>query len=181
MSVVRWGFGLGATAVLVATGAWVVWPQDVDSDLWREIRPAIEARLVAESHGTGYGESVPELDARWFCHAEALELDERDGVVRAGVDTLCMEYGVQAHALVECSGAHVPQVLRLERDADAVGGYRIVSQEQAPEGAGYAEWTQAHFGHFTRAELDDTVSASPLEAAARTHFGLPADAPVSDC
>ncbi|WP_097265642.1 hypothetical protein [Streptomyces sp. TLI_55] len=179
MSVVRWGFGLGATAVFVATGAWVVWPQDVDSDLWQEIRPAIEARLVAEAHGTGYGETAPELDARWFCHAEALELNERDGVVRAGVDTLCMEYGVQAHALVECSGAHVPQVLRLKRDAD--GGYRIVSQEEPPDGAGYAEWTHTHFGHFTRTELDDTLSTTPLETAARTHFGLAADSSVVRC
>jgi hypothetical protein len=90
-----------------------------------------------------------------------------------------MEYGVQAHTLVECSGAHVPQVLRLERDAD--GGYRILSQEEPPDGVGYAEWTHTHFGHFTRAALDGTLSATPLEAAARTHFGLAADAPVGDC
>jgi len=179
MSVVRWGSGLGATAVLVATGAWVMWPGHVDARLWGEVRPAIEARLVAGSHGTGYGEAEPGLRARWFCRAEALELAEHDGLVRAGVDTLCVEYGVRARTLVECGGAHFPQVIRLRREAD--GDYQVLSQERPPDGAGYAQWKNTHFSALTAARLDNSVSSTPLETAARTHFGLPAGAPVGEC
>jgi hypothetical protein len=166
--------------VLMATGAWARWPTGADPDLWSRVRPAIEARLVEQSRGGGYGESEPGLGARWFCRAEAVELDERGGLVRAGVSTLCVEYGVRAGRLVECSGAEVPQVLRLRREAD--GGYVVVSQEEPPDGAGNAEWLTTHFGHATTAALDTTVPSRPLESAARTHFGLTATAPVDkDC
>ncbi|MFD3933252.1 hypothetical protein [Streptomyces sp. NPDC058614] len=179
MSVRRWGAGLGATAVLVAMGAWVLWPADVDARLWGEVRPVIEARLAADSRGSGYGETVPGLRARWFCRAEAVDLEERDGLVRAGVTTLCMEYGVRGSALVECSGFQYPQVVRLERETD--GGYRVVSREEPPEGAGNAQWTKDHFGFFAESELDGPMSDTPLKTAARAHFGLPADARVTDC
>lgn len=180
MSAGRWVVGGGAAVLLVATGAWALRPVDVDTDLWSRVRPAIEARLVDQARGTGYGESEPGLGARWFCRAQALDLDERDGLVRAGVSTLCLEYGVRGGRLVECSGAEMPQVLRLRREAD--GDYVVVSQEEPPEGAGNAEWLTTHFGHVTTAALDTTVPSTPLESAARTHFGLPATAPVNtDC
>ncbi len=174
-----WVPGVGAVLVLVATGAWALRPVDVDTDLWSRVRPAIEARLVDQARGTGYGESEPGLGARWFCRAQALDLDERDGLVRAGVSTLCLEYGVRAGRLVECSGAEIPQVLRLRREAD--GDYVVVSQEEPPEGAGNAEWLATHFGHATTAALGTTVPSTPLESAPRTHFGLPAGAAVVDC
>ncbi|WP_405907959.1 hypothetical protein OG742_24605 [Streptomyces sp. NBC_00828] len=179
MSVRRWGAGLGATAVLVATGAWVLWPKGVDARLWGEVRPVIEARLAADSRGSGYGETVPGLRARWFCRAEAVDLQERDGLVRAGVTTLCMEYGVRGDALAECGGSKYPQVVRLKRETD--GGYRVVSREEPPDGEGYAEWEKDHFGLFTESELDGAMSDTSLKAAARAHFGLPADARVTDC
>ncbi|MDW4908812.1 hypothetical protein RB628_26595 [Streptomyces sp. ADMS] len=179
-SVGRYASGLGAVAVLMATGAWVLWPTGVDARLWSEVRPVIETRLVAESRGSGYGETVAGLRARWFCRAEALELGRGDdGVVRAGVNTLCMEYGVRGGALVECGGARYPQVVRLERAAD--GGYRVLSQEEPPDGAGYGEWTEDHFGRFAESDADDTMSSTVLEAAARSHFGLPEDARVAAC
>ncbi|MFI1359242.1 hypothetical protein ACH4TV_37575 [Streptomyces sp. NPDC020898] len=179
-SVRVWGTGFGAVAVLVATGSWVMAAQEVDAGLWAEVRPVIETRLVADSRGTGYGETVPGLRARWFCGARALELrEDPGGVVRAGVNTLCMEYGVSGGALVECGGSGYPQVVRLEREAD--GDYRVVSREEPPDGAGYAEWTQDHFGFLTESEVDDTVSPTSLEAAARAHFGLPGDARVTAC
>ncbi|MFJ9816780.1 hypothetical protein ACIRU3_16165 [Streptomyces sp. NPDC101151] len=181
MSVRRWLTGLGATAVLVATGAWAVWPVGVDEHLWSEVRPVIEARLVADSKGSGYGETEPALRARWFCRAQARDLDERDGVVRAGVTTLCMEYGVRAGALMECSGADVPQVVRLQRDAGAHGGYRVVSREKAPDGEGNATWVEGHFSFFADPGPEDTAASTGLEAAARDHFGLPAGAPVKNC
>ncbi|KAF5992468.1 MULTISPECIES: hypothetical protein [Streptomyces] len=53
--------------------------------------------------------------AKWFCRAEALALRENGDRVRAGVDTLCMEYRVRDGALVACGGVHFPQVMRLER------------------------------------------------------------------
>ncbi len=174
-----WGPGVGAVAVLVATGAWARWSSDTDPRLWNQVRPAIEARLVEQSRGAGYGESEAGLRARWFCRAEAVDLDERDGLVRAGVSTLCLEYGVRAGRLVECSGAEVPQVLRLRREAD--GDYVVVSQEAPPDGAGNAEWLTAHFGSITSVGLDTGVSSTPLESAARSHFGLPANSPVSEC
>ncbi|MCX4859326.1 hypothetical protein OG426_24530 [Streptomyces canus] len=174
-----WVPGAGAVLVLVATGVWAMRPSGVDADLWTQVRPAIEARLVDQSRGAGYGESVSGLRARWFCRAEALDLDERDGLVRAGVSTLCVEYGVRAGRLVECSGAEVPQVLQLRWKAD--GDYVVVSQEEPPDGAGNAEWLTTHFGHATTAALDTTVPSGPLESAARTHFGLPAGAAVVDC
>ncbi|MDH6609123.1 hypothetical protein M2164_004758 [Streptomyces sp. SAI-208] len=179
MSAGRWAVGGGAVVVLVATGAWARWQSDADPRLWNQVRPAIEARLVDQSHGTGYGESEPGLGARWFCRAEAVDLDERDGLVRAGVRTLCLEYGVRAGRLVECSGAEVPQVLRLRREAD--GDYTVVSQEEPPEGAGGAEWLTSRFGRATTIALDTGVAAGPLESEARTHFGLPADAPLAEC
>ncbi|MFJ3672046.1 hypothetical protein ACIPSE_36890 [Streptomyces sp. NPDC090106] len=180
MTTGRWVVGGGAVVVLAASAAWVVRPADVDDRLWAQVRPAIEARLVAASQGTGYGESVPRLDAHWFCEAEALELDERDGVVRAGVDTFCVEYGVRAASLVECSSSRFPQVVRLKRGAD--GGYRVLTREEPPDGEGYARWTSSHFGHFAVSELGGAApEPTALEAAARTHFGLPADAPVSPC
>ncbi|OIJ84905.1 hypothetical protein [Streptomyces colonosanans] len=179
MRVRRWWFGLGAVAVLVATGAWVVWPAGVDGYLWSEVRPVIEARLVADAKGSGYGETEPALRARWFCGAKARDLDEKDGVVRAGVTTLCVEYGVRNGALVECSGVDVPQVVRLKRDAD--GAYRVVSREEAPDGEGYGKWVEDHFSFFAEPGPADSVSSAGLEAAARDHFGLPADAPVGDC
>lgn len=168
--------------MLMATGAWVLWPVGVDPRLWGEVRPVIETRLVADSRGSGYEETVPGSRVRWFCRAEALDLaEDDDGVVRAGVNTLCMEYGVRAGALVECGGARFPQVVRLARAAD--GGYRVVSREEPPDGAGYAEWTEDHFSFFAESDVDDTMSMSSaaLEAAARAHFGLPADARVAAC
>lgn len=179
MSARRWGTGVGAVVVLVATGAWVLRPVPVDARLWAEVRPVIEARLVAESRGSGLGESTPALRARWFCRAEALDLDERAGGVRAGVDTFCMEYGVRDGALVECSGAHVPQVVRLRRDTD--GGYRVVAREEAPDGAGNAEWQETHFSFFAESRLGDPESSESLETAARAHFRVPAGTPVEDC
>ncbi|MGW1724883.1 hypothetical protein ACWCQK_18330 [Streptomyces sp. NPDC002306] len=179
MSAHRWGTGVGAVVVLVATGTWVMWPAGVDARLWGEVRPVIEARLVADSRGTGYGESEPGLGARWFCRARALDLEESGDRIRAGVDTLCVEYGVRDGVLVECGGARIPQVVRLERDGD--GGYRVVSRDQPPDGAGYAEWTKSRFGFLTRSKLDDDVPAAALEAAARERFGLPANTPVRDC
>ncbi|MFC8672829.1 hypothetical protein ACFUEN_09165 [Streptomyces griseorubiginosus] len=174
-SVQVWGPGVGAVAVLVATGAWAMRPVGVEGPLWDEVRPAVEARLLEQARGTGVGEP----GARWFCRAEAVDLDERGGLVRAGVSTLCVEYGVRAGSLEECSGAEVPQVMRLRREAD--GDYVVVSAETAPDGAGHAEWVTARFGHVTAATLDATMSSTALESAARSHFGLPADAPVGPC
>ncbi|MEU6374549.1 hypothetical protein [Streptomyces sp. NPDC046909] len=179
MSIHKWGTGVGAALVLVATGTWVMWPPGVDAGLWGEVRPVIEARLAADSRGSGYAETVPGLRARWFCRAEALELNEHDGVVRAGVNTLCMEYGVQDRSLVECSGGRYPQVVRLERRTD--GTYRVVSREEPPDGDGYAEWTESHFGLLAESKAEDSISAHSLEAAARAYFDLPEDAPVSAC
>lgn len=181
MSVRRWVTGLGAAAVLVAAGVWAVWPPGVDQHLWGEVRPVIEARLVADSKGDGYGETEPALRARWFCGAKARDLDEKDGVVRAGVTTLCEEYGERKGALVECSGGAGPQVLRLKRDPGAAGGYRVLSREEPPDGAGYGEWVEDHFSLFAEPGPADDVPSTGLEAAARKHFGLPADAPVEDC
>ncbi|MGK3943159.1 hypothetical protein ABK046_32570 [Streptomyces caeruleatus] len=179
MSAGRWAVGGGAVVVLVATGAWARWPSDADPRLWDQVRPVVEARLVEQARGSGYGESEPGLRARWFCRAEAVDLDEQGSLVRAGVSTLCLEYGVRAGRLVECSGAEVPQVLRLRREAG--GDYVVVSQEEPPEGAGSAEWLTGHFGLATTIALDTEVAAGPLESAARTHFGLPADSPVTQC
>ncbi|MEU2059605.1 hypothetical protein [Streptomyces sp. NPDC013455] len=179
MSAGRWGFGGGAVVVLLASGAWAMWPGHVDARLWEQVRPVIEDRLAADSRGSGYGETKPGLRAQWFCRARARALDERDGVVRAGVTTACREYGVRGGALVECSGADVPQVVRLRRDAD--GGYRVVAREQAPDGAGYERWVEDHFGLFAAPGPEDWVPSTELAAAARAHFGLPAAAPVTGC
>ncbi|KKD07098.1 hypothetical protein TN53_15800 [Streptomyces sp. WM6386] len=180
MSVRGWATGVGAVLVLVGTGTWaMVRPADVDGRLWGQVRPVIEARLAADSKGSGYGETVPGFGARWFCRAEALELAEYEGQVRAGVNTLCMEYGVQDQALVGCAGGRYPQVVRLERVAG--GGYRVVSRQEPPDGAGHAEWTETNFGVFAAYEAEDSMSSDGLEAEARTYFGLPPDAPVSDC
>ncbi|MFI0812580.1 hypothetical protein [Streptomyces echinatus] len=179
MPAVRWGTGAGAVVVLVATGVWAMWPGQVDARLWSEVRPVIEARLAAENRGTGYGGTVPAWEAHWFCRAEALDLDDRGGEVRAGVNTLCVEYGVRDGSLVECGAGQVPQVLRLARTAD--GGYRVVAREEAPDGAGNARWTKDHFGRVGSAALGRPMSAAALESAARTRFGLPANAPVADC
>ncbi|WP_327315998.1 hypothetical protein [Streptomyces sp. NBC_01235] len=177
----RGAVGAGAAAVLAATGSWVMWPADVDEGLWAEVRPVIEARIAAESRGSGFGETVPALDARWFCRADALELVEHAGEVRAGVNTLCVEYGVRDGSLVECGAGQYPQVVRLERDDAAVGGYRVVSREAPPDGAGYGRWTDSHFGVYVRSSLQDSMSSAALETEARAHFGLPADASVGSC
>ncbi|MFD9396836.1 hypothetical protein ACFWBB_40710 [Streptomyces sp. NPDC060000] len=177
----RGAVGVGAAAVLAATGTWVMWPAEIDGQLWGEVRPVIEARIAAESRGSGYGESAPALEARWFCHAEVLELEEHGDEVRAGVNTLCVEYGVRGDALVECGAGQYPQVVRLERDDSAAGGYRVVAREEPPDGDGYGRWTESHFGVLTRASLQDRMSSRSLEATARTHFGLPADADIAQC
>ncbi|MFC8358868.1 hypothetical protein ACFUIY_03250 [Streptomyces griseorubiginosus] len=174
-SVRVWGPGVAAVAVLVATGAWAMRPVGVEGPLWDEVRPVVEARLLEQVRGSGAGEP----GARWFCRAQAVDLEQQGGLVRAGVSTLCLEYGVRARSLVECSGAEVPQVMRLRREAD--GEYVVVSVETAPDGAGHAEWVTARFGHVTAAALDSAVPSTALEAAARRHFGLPADAPVGPC
>ncbi|WP_150134453.1 hypothetical protein [Streptomyces hyaluromycini] len=179
-SVRIWGPGVGAVVVLVATGVWARGSSAVDAGLWAEIRPAVEARLVAQSAGTGSGESEPALRSRWFCRAEALDLQESGGQVRAGINTLCEEYGEHAGALVLCGGAEIPEVVRLERDP-ADGGYRIVSEEQAPEDDGYGEWEETHFSHYAASRLDRGMTSTGLRTAARTHFGLSAEAPVRDC
>src|SRR5690349_1813456 len=130
----RGAVGAGAAAVLAATGSWVLWPADVDEGLWAEVRPVIEARIVAESGHSGFGATLPALDARWFCRAEPLELEQHAGDVRAGVNTLCIEYGVQDGSLVACGAGQHPQVVRLQRDGSADGGYRVVSREEPPDG-----------------------------------------------
>ncbi|MGY4977642.1 hypothetical protein ACWCYL_10830 [Streptomyces sp. 900105755] len=178
-SVRIWGTGAGAAVVLVAAGVWARGSSAVDAGLWAEVRPAIEARLVMQSAGTGAGESEPSLGSRWFCRAEALDLEASGGRVRAGINTLCEEYGQRAGALVLCGGAEIPEVVRLERDP-AGGGYRVVSEEQAPEDDS-AEWLEHHFSHHAVARLEQGMTSAALRAAARTHFGLPAGAPVRDC
>ncbi|MGY5046942.1 hypothetical protein ACWDE0_15050 [Streptomyces sp. 900105755] len=179
-SVRIWGTGAGAAVVLVAAGVWARGSSAVDAGLWAEVRPAIEARLVTQATGTGYAQTdEPALRSRWFCRAEALDLEASGGRVRAGVNTLCEEYGERAGALVLCSGAEIPEVVRLERDA-ADGGYRVVSEEQAPEDDS-AEWAEHHFSRYAASRLDRGMSSTGLRAAARTHFGLPAGAPVRDC
>ncbi|MEV1062373.1 hypothetical protein [Streptomyces sp. NPDC050263] len=177
----RGAVGVGAAAVLAATGTWVMWPGEVDAGLWAEVRPVIEARIAAEAEGSGFGESLPALKARWFCHAEALELEEHEGEVRAGVNTLCVEYGVQEDSLVECGAGQYPQVVRLERDAAAGGGFRVVSREEPPDGAGYARWTASHFGVLVRPSLRNPMSSAEVESEARAHFGLGTDASVGQC
>ncbi|WP_406393304.1 hypothetical protein OG806_22255 [Streptomyces sp. NBC_00882] len=182
MSAGRWVVGGGAVAVLVVTGAFVMWPAaGVDTRLWGEVRPVIEARIASDARGSGYGETVPALRARWFCRAEALGLRRHGDDVRADVTTLCVEYGVHDDTLVECSAGQVPQVVRLERDDAAAGGYRVVSRQEAPDGAGNARWTRAHFGIVGASLARDSMSSGALEAEARTHFGLPAGAAVVDC
>ncbi|MGW4908675.1 hypothetical protein [Streptomyces sp. NPDC004270] len=179
-SVRIWGVGAGAVAVLVVTAVWAQGSAGVDAGLWAGVRPAIEARLVAQAAGTGAGESEPALRSRWFCRAEALDLMESEGQVRAGVNTLCLEYGERAGALVECGGAQIPQVVRLERDP-AHGGYRVVSEEEPPDGEGYGKWTASHFSRYAKSRLDEEMESTGLETVARTHFALPADAPVRYC
>ena len=174
-----WGPGAGAVVVLVAAGVWARGSSAVDAGVWADVRPVIEARLVAQSAGRGYGEqSEPSLRSRWFCRAEALDLTESGDRVRAGVDTLCLEYGVRGGALMECSGAQIPQVIRLERDRTN-GGYRVVSQEAEPDDD--AEWGESHFSPYAESRLNQAMESAGLQAAARTHFGLPATAPVRDC
>ncbi|MER6076854.1 hypothetical protein [Streptomyces sp. NPDC001833] len=180
-SVRIWGTGVGAVVVLVATGVWARGSSAVDAGLWAQVRPAIEARLVTEMTGSGYAETdEPALRARWFCRAEALELEESGGRVRAGIDTLCLEYGADGGTLVECSGAQTPQVVRLVRDP-ANGGFRVLSAQEPPDGEGYGEWEETHFRPYAAARLDREMPSATLRAAARTHFGLPAGAPVRDC
>ncbi|MFF4842329.1 hypothetical protein [Streptomyces collinus] len=181
MSTGRWLTGGGASVVLVLTGLWAAGPGRIDRHMWGEVRPVIEARLVADERGGGYGETVPALRARWFCAAEPRDLDERDGVVRAGVTTRCTEFGVRDGTLVECSGDEVPQVVRLKRDAAADGGFRVVSRQEAPDGEGYGAWVADHFGPLSEPGPADTVPSAGLEKAARAHFHLPASAPVGDC
>ncbi|MFE2068471.1 hypothetical protein ACFXDH_39895 [Streptomyces sp. NPDC059467] len=173
-----WGPGAGAVVVLVAAGVWARGSSAVDAGLWADVRPAIEARLVTQSAGNGAGESEPSLRSRWFCRAEALDLTESGDLVRAGVDTLCLEYGVRGDALMECSGAQIPQVIRLERDRTS-GGYRVVSQEEEPDDD--AEWGEEHFSPYGESRLNQEMESAGLQAAARTHFGLPATAPVRNC
>ncbi|MCS0600422.1 hypothetical protein NX794_04130 [Streptomyces sp. LP11] len=185
MSLGRWAVGVGALVVLAATGAWAKWPADtgagrqVDARLWSGIRPVLEAGLEAGNRGSGYGGTHPGLGARWFCRAEPLALREHGTEVWADVDTLCVEYGVRGGALVGCGGEQVPQVVRLARKAD--GGYRLPAREEAPDGAGNASRTQAHFGRAAGYAVEEPMDSAGLERAARTHFGLPADAPVRDC
>jgi hypothetical protein len=182
MSAGRWVVGGGAVVVLVATGAYVMWPgAEVDTRLWGEVRPVIEAGLMSEARGSGYGETLPALKARWFCRAEALGLQQHGGDVRADVTTLCVEYGVHDDTLVECSAGQVPQVVRLERDDAAAGGYRVVSREEAPDGAGNARWTRDRFGIVGASLAQDSMSSGALEDKARSHFGLPPGAAVVDC
>ncbi|MFJ9708367.1 hypothetical protein [Streptomyces sp. NPDC101234] len=173
-----WGPGAGAVVVLVAAGVWARGSSAVDAGLWADVRPAIETRLVTQSAGNGAAESEPSLRSRWFCRAEALDLTESGDLVRAGVDTLCLEYGVRGDALMECSGAQIPQVIRLERDRTN-GGYRVVSQEEAPDDD--AEWDEDHFSPYAESRLNQEMESAGLQAAARTHFGLPATAPVRNC
>ncbi|MFK4099801.1 hypothetical protein ACI2L1_06920 [Streptomyces sp. NPDC019531] len=179
MSASRWAVGGGAVVVLVATAAWARWPTGVDARLWTEIRPVIEARLTADAEGDGPGADTPALRARWFCRAEALELEERAGRVRAGIDAYCLEYGARDGTLVECGGSHFPQVVRLRREAD--GDFHVVAREEPPDGAGYAEWTRHTFGFLAESRLT-TTDPEDLTTAARTHFGLTTTAPVvQDC
>ncbi|MEW2306830.1 hypothetical protein AB0958_44075 [Streptomyces sp. NPDC006655] len=178
MSVRIWGTGAGALAVLFAAGVWARGSSAVDAALWAEVRPVIEARLVARSAGTGTGESEPAAGARWFCRAEALDLEASGDRVRAGIDSLCEEFGVHEGALVLFGGAETPQVVRLERDT-AHGGYRVVSTEEAPDDADTA-WYEKHFSPYAESRIHKKMASAGLEAAARTHFGLPADAPVRD-
>ncbi|MFF7238324.1 hypothetical protein [Streptomyces collinus] len=63
MSTSRWLTGGGASVVLVLTGLWAAGPGRIDRHLWGEVRPVIEARLVADERGSGYGETVPALRA----------------------------------------------------------------------------------------------------------------------
>ncbi|MFF1546973.1 hypothetical protein [Streptomyces sp. NPDC058291] len=177
----RGAVGVGAAAVLAVTGTWVLWPAHVDQGLWAEVRPVIEARIAAEARGDGPAGAAPARDPRWFCRAEALELEEHAGAVRAGVKALCVEYGVRDDSLVECAAGQYPQVVRLERDHTADGGYRVVGREEPPDGAEYARWTESHFGVLTRSSLQDPMSPAELETEARAHFGLPADASVGEC
>lgn len=177
-SVRVWGPGVGAVVVLVATGAWARGTTG-DTGLWDAVRPAIEARLVADARWDGPGAELSELRARWFCQAREVFLREDGDRVRAGVDTLCMEYGVRDGALQECGGAQVPKVIRLERDT--AGAYRVVSLEEPPDGAGHGAWEKAHFGALAASRLDGNADTDALETAARDHFELSADAPVGDC
>ncbi|MFG2574662.1 hypothetical protein [Streptomyces sp. NPDC048481] len=177
----RGAVGVAAAAVLAATGTWVMWPAHVDEALWAEVRPVIEARLAAEPGSGGPADGASVRDARWFCRARALALEERGGEIRAGVDALCVRYGLRDDALVECSAGRRPQVVRLRRDDSADGGFRVVGREEPPRSADRGRWSASRFGLFTRSAPRDPVSPAELETEARTHFGLPADASVGEC
>ncbi|MCH6159869.1 hypothetical protein [Streptomyces marispadix] len=175
-------------AVVVGVLAWSQLPAhyrtgapEVDPQLRRAIQPVVHDALLdslrKEPHG--YQQTRrSELKPRWFCVERIIEIRHQRGELRAGVQSDCEEFARSGDHLLAGTGEVVPWIFRIKKDSD---GYRVLGKETGPDGAGSGEWIDREFSEAGAAELDDGpgwTGDAEIEAVARRHFDLPADAKV---
>ncbi|MEV6400875.1 hypothetical protein AB0M39_39890 [Streptomyces sp. NPDC051907] len=172
----------GALAALAAvTAGCTASPPDVDPELRKAVQPAVHDALVAEASKDGglLGDS-PSSKARWFCAEKIVEIRKSEaGALTVGLVADCSELEGRAGSLVQGTGMSGPHLMKLAPTPQ--GAYRVTHHDAPPDGAGYDAWIGRSFSKAAAAEIRRAAwNGTPTtESAARTHFGLPADAPVT--
>ncbi|MER5462225.1 hypothetical protein ABT010_16330 [Streptomyces sp. NPDC002668] len=178
---VWWCAGTYGVLALVAACCTAPAP-DVDPTLRKTLRPVVHDAVVAglEKEGGMLADSSFASTARWFCTEKVVEIREVDGgVLKVGLVTQCSELAARGRTLVEGTAVRGPLLMELSKDGK--GGYHVRRQDSPPDGAGYDEWIGRSFseGGAALVRREDWDRTSTLESAARTHFRLPPDAPVT--
>lgn len=159
---------------------------EADPTLRKAVQPVVHDALIAAQEKDGgqlADDSSLAATARWFCAEKIIEIRElEDGSVKVGLDMVCSELAARDGTLVEGSGVHAPRLMELSREGTGKAAvYRVRRHDSAPDGAGHDAWIGRSFseGGAEVVRHGDWDGTAQLEAAARTHFRLPSDAPVT--
>ncbi|MEU9014614.1 hypothetical protein AB0D12_33635 [Streptomyces sp. NPDC048479] len=178
---VWWYAGAYGVLAVVVAGCTAPAP-DVDPTLRKAVQPVVHDALVAglEKEGGMLADSSLASTALWFCAEKVVEIREMDGeALKVGLVTRCSELAARGRTLVGGTGVRAPWLVELSKDGK--GGYHVRRQDSPPDGVGYDEWIGRSFsqGGAEVVRHEDWDATSTLESAARTHFRLPPDAPVT--
>ncbi|MEV6651146.1 hypothetical protein [Streptomyces sp. NPDC051219] len=178
-----WGAGAYVVLAGVVLGCTAL-PPEVDPVLRKAVQPVVHDALVASlEKDVGVLSDYVELSptARWFCAEQVVEIRETEnGTLQVGIEAVCSELASRGGTLVQGTAVRAPWVWELSPDRK--GGHQVRREDTAPDGAWYDAWIGRSFSKGGAAVVrhGDWDGTDAMEAQARTHFGLPEDAPVTE-